>query len=499
MSTVPVPFPGDAPSRPLPGSSAARCFLALGLLLRLVHYVWNHTIWYDEAVLLFNILGKDYGRLLGPLDYEVAAPPLYLWALRSLALLVGDHPYLWRFPSFAISCLLLWRMAALARRVLRPTPAAVVVGLVAFSDAFVWLGCNVKPYILDAFLATCLLEAYVRTEDWELGRRLLLFLLLAPVLFGLSYPALFLYAGLLLAFLPQVWRARRPGVWAAYVGLAFVVALTLAALYFGPIHAQRVPGLVAGWKNKFPDLSRPASVPGWILGNTFLVFHYCYNPIGSICVLLAAAGVWWCLRHGRFDLVCLGIGPVAACLLAACAQVYPFSNNRLIAFAAPGIGVMSGLGLSVLTDARCRIRWGLMTLAALLIGPEIGLCLMHLHRPWVQPDSAGVTRFVKQHCQAGDLIASDDGTYRYYFFGEVRPMQEGAASGGDGQRVWVLVDHSTNDRRRHLARAWFAAPAWELCSETVFQGASVLLFRRGRAEETAAPVAPVHQTEGNLR
>ena len=40
-------------------------FLVLGLALRLVHYLWNHTVWYDEAGLLFNILDKGYLRLLG--------------------------------------------------------------------------------------------------------------------------------------------------------------------------------------------------------------------------------------------------------------------------------------------------------------------------------------------------------------------------------------------------------------------------------------------------
>ena len=196
---------------PCPRPSAAGWFLLLGLVLRLVHYVWNHTIWYDEAVLLSNVLGKDYFRLLGPLDYEVAAPPLYLWGLRTIALLFNDHPYVWRFPSFALSCLTLLLMGAVARRTLPPAPASLVVGLVAFSDAFVWLGCNVKPYILDAFLSTCVLYAYLETAGWAVTRRLLLFLLWAPLLLCLSYPGLFLYAALMAAFLPAVWRARRPG------------------------------------------------------------------------------------------------------------------------------------------------------------------------------------------------------------------------------------------------------------------------------------------------
>ncbi|MBY0231843.1 MAG: hypothetical protein K2W96_21385, partial [Gemmataceae bacterium] len=53
-----------------------------GIALRVVHHLLDHTIWYDESVLLFNLLDKDYLGLLGPLDHDVAAPPLYLWGMR---------------------------------------------------------------------------------------------------------------------------------------------------------------------------------------------------------------------------------------------------------------------------------------------------------------------------------------------------------------------------------------------------------------------------------
>src|SRR5262249_14923326 len=148
---------------------------------RFLHYVLDHTIWYDEAVLLANILGKDYVRLLGPLDNEVAAPPLFLWLLRTIAVVVGDQSYAWRIPFFLASSAMLLVMAALARRILQPVPAALVIGLVAFSDAFVWLGCNVKPYIFDALIASAVLYAYVRTEDWPLSKRLHLFAAAAPL------------------------------------------------------------------------------------------------------------------------------------------------------------------------------------------------------------------------------------------------------------------------------------------------------------------------------
>jgi hypothetical protein len=484
--------PGAEPTRrgARPAIDAAGWFLFLGLALRLAHYLWNHTIWYDEAVLLFNILGKDCSRLMGPLDYEVAAPPFYLWGLRAIAVAFGDHPYLWRFPSFVLSCLTLVLMTAVARRVLRPAPAALLVGMVAFSNGFVWLGCNVKPYILDACLASGLLYAYVRTEGWAPARRLLAFTAAAPLLLCASYPAVFLYAGLLLAFLPAAWRGG-VGTRAAYAGLAAAVLATFACLYLGPIRAQRVPGLVAGWMNKFPDTARPASVPGWVAGNTFLVFHYCYNPVGAGCVLLAAAGAWRCLRGGRAGLACVCLGPVAACLLAAFAKAYPYSSNRLMLFAAPGIGLMTALGApAALAAWRRRPAWAGAALAAVLLLPEAGLCLLRLHTPWVQPDGAGASRFVKEQRRPGDLVATEGGTFYYFFFGEARPLAEAAAGEAPaGRRVWVVLDQNLVAQPRDAVLSAFRGPGWELLSETRFLRASVFLFVRAGPGESARGAA----------
>ena len=487
--TLPAEEPGPTHRRGLAALSASGWFLLLGLLLRLVHYLWNHTIWYDEAALLFNIVGKDYLRLLGPLDYEVAAPPLFLWGLRAIADVFGDHSYVWRFPPFAISCLTLVLMAAMARRVLRPGPAALLIGLVAFSDAFIWLGCNVKPYILDAFLAAGILFVYVRTESWPTARRMWVFSAAAPLVLCFSYPMLFLYSGLFLAFLPVMWRERRASTWVAYLMMVAAVLIPLACLYFGPIHAQRVPGLVSGWKNKFPPWSRPASVPGWIVGNTFLVFHYCYNPIGTVCVLYVGAGVWWCLRNRRPGLACVCLAPVAICLFAACLQLYPYSNNRLIFFAAPGIGLLAGLGFSAALDSGGRRRHQVMAgLVAILLLPEIGLCSLRFYSPWDNPDSSSTARFVRQQRQPGDLIASENWSYTYAFFGEARPLKAVSSTPCcDGQRVWVLLENDgpaatqTPESRRELARSFFPSPEWELRSEKVFHSTSALMFVRAGA------------------
>ena len=99
-------------------------FLIGGTLLRVWHYALNHVIWYDEAVLLDNVLCKSYGELLGPLRSAVAAPPFYLWMLKSVHLLFGDEPDIWRALPLLAGCANLLIMVPLARAVLTPHAAA---------------------------------------------------------------------------------------------------------------------------------------------------------------------------------------------------------------------------------------------------------------------------------------------------------------------------------------------------------------------------------------
>jgi hypothetical protein len=461
-------------------------FVVTGFALRLFHYLQNYTIWYDESVLLFNVLDKDYGRLVGPLDHAVAVPPLFVWLLRAVGTAFGDYSYLWRGLPFAGSCLLLLLTHQLGRRFLSPLAALTFVGLVAVSDAHVWLGCNIKPYVFDALIGTALIYLYLATQRWPLPRRLGLFAVLAPPLMTFSYPAVFLYGGVLLAFAVVAGRARNVNVGAAYALLGLIVVGTFVVLYCGPMHDQRAAGLVAEWANKFPNWHRLETVPGWIVGNTFLVCHYCYNPIGAPCALLAILGAIRCWRAGRTDLIALCAGPMLLCLVACCVRAYPFSNNRLILFLAPGFGFLVAVGTQVAADGLRRwTRHAVPLLLCAILVPEAAYAAFRVVKPWDRPDSSGVARLIRQDRWPGDVVASDEPGYRYFFLGDLKSLSD-VADARAGQRVWVPIDHYTPDQRRAFVRQALSADTWELQAEVPFNRATAFLFVRREAGVNSA-------------
>jgi hypothetical protein len=166
--------------------------------------------------------------------------------------------------------------------------------------------------------------------------------------------------------------------------------------------------------------------------------------------------------------------------LAAFLKAYPFSNNRLILFAAPGIGAMTALGFQAIIERHGqRFRWLTPTLAIILIAPEAALMAYRVHTPWPQPDAAGVVEQVRRDMRPGDLVMSDEGNYCYLFFGSLRYLGDDDAPirpDHPGQRVWFLQDHFTANRSRLFARLRFPESDWNLETEFLRTRSNAFLF-----------------------
>src|SRR5262245_47756418 len=54
-------------------------FVALGVAARLVRYALGFPLWSDEYLLAANLLDRDFGALLRPLDNNQVAPVGFLW------------------------------------------------------------------------------------------------------------------------------------------------------------------------------------------------------------------------------------------------------------------------------------------------------------------------------------------------------------------------------------------------------------------------------------
>ena len=65
--------------------------IGFGILIRLIQYLYNRSLWADEAVLALNIVNRSYLELLQPLDYDQAAPIGFLLVEKLAVQLFGNN------------------------------------------------------------------------------------------------------------------------------------------------------------------------------------------------------------------------------------------------------------------------------------------------------------------------------------------------------------------------------------------------------------------------
>ena len=89
----------------------------LGIALRFRQYLFNRSLWFDEASLALNVVDRDVTTLLTePLAYLQTAPPGFLVAARSMVVALGPFDWALRLVPFIAGVSVVLLAVILARR-----------------------------------------------------------------------------------------------------------------------------------------------------------------------------------------------------------------------------------------------------------------------------------------------------------------------------------------------------------------------------------------------
>ncbi|HZK80019.1 MAG TPA: hypothetical protein VFC46_03110, partial [Humisphaera sp.] len=78
---------------------AAVVLICLGAIFRLRQYLACTSFWGDEAFVVMNVRLHSPVQLLGKLNWDQAAPPLFLWTLKAISTVFGQGEYAMRSVS----------------------------------------------------------------------------------------------------------------------------------------------------------------------------------------------------------------------------------------------------------------------------------------------------------------------------------------------------------------------------------------------------------------
>ena len=365
---------------------------ALGVVLRVVPFVQDRALWIDEAVLADNIVRKSYAELGQPLDHHQAAALGFLWAQKWMVSTLGNGERALRVVPLVAGLLTMPVVFLLARRLCSARGTLLSLLLVAVSDPLLYFGDEMKPYILDAFLATLVLWLAVRAV--QRGHRwgdLVALAIAGGAASWLSLPIVFVLAGTMVSMMGHalLQRDRVAFIRLLLPAAVFVISFGANFLLFIRFSAQSQV-LQDYWQTVGAFMPLPPRSVRDVLWFIETLLNYFIDPggfrsFGAVALLAVLGGVMlW--RKCQVHLALL-VAPMFVTLAAAALKKYPFATagemgehwlGRVAVFSLPAVLVLVAMGLDglarmakrngdpIIERTGHRREWALLA-AALLI------------------------------------------------------------------------------------------------------------------------------------
>ena len=440
--------------------------ISVGVVLRLLGYFRNRSLWFDEAALAVNLVERPLAGLFRPLEFHQGAPVGFLVVEKSLTSVLGPSEFALRLLPLICGLLTVFLTAVVARFYVSRSAVPFAVALVAVNPSLIYFSSEVKQYSSDALVTLLLLCTFARLaeSDWS-GRWMAALAAIGSVAIWFSHPAVFLVAGagivLLVSGRSDVRRIARLAsvltAWGASLVLLYMVSLR---------HLANDHALLDFWGQYFPPNPTGAHTLMWL----FDVFSASFHDPGGLAVLpgmglfiVGWAGLFRRNRTLGWIVFWSGVG----LLLAAFAHKYPL-GSRLLIFAVPILLLLVAEGLATVCDRLPHGNLVEVVVACLVLSlPALNAIrgVSGIRRDDIRP----VIQYVNARAAPSDdwyVYFQAQPQMRYYsdVFGMSVKWKLGSDCGGDaacyardvdsligGSRAWIIFSHvlvrdGTDDR-----------------------------------------------------
>lgn len=436
----------------------------VGVVLRLCQYLFNRSLWLDEAFLALNIIDRSLAGLVQPLDYSQAAPVGFLMLEKLVVQAFGNGDYvlrLWPFLSGTVALFLFYKVA---RRYITPESVPIALGLFALSEPLIYYSSEVKQYSSDVAITLLLLYAvfFPIQSGHSTAPRIALWAVLGATAIWFSHPSAFVLAGGGASLILSDWGRRK---WARIrqLSMAYLAwALSFVAFYF--VSLRDVGGndvLLDYWGKAFMPF--PSLDFSWYINAFFGVFEHSagllLSGIGALTFLVGCASI---LSREKETLFIL-LSPVILALFASGFHKYPFTG-RFLLFAVPALLFLIAEGAQQIRRHSSAVV-GVVLIGLLFFHP-LYLAGYHLVRPRTREEIKPVIDYVRGRMQDGDVLHlyyASEYAFKYYaarygFDDDDYVVGVDAFNWGDyvsdlGElcgdgRVWILFSHIDQEKEK---------------------------------------------------
>ena len=169
------------------------CCILGGVILHIVPYIYNRSLWVDEAMLVSSICCRSLNELIAlPLEWGQSAPAGWLYIVKILTLLFGTSETVLRICSLvtAIACIAV--LYLLLRGRIRKSYALFFTAIFSLTDRFIYYGNEAKPYMSDNLCCLLVLLFWQKYQEKKIS--LMKVIVIYSILIWFSFSAVFFVA-----------------------------------------------------------------------------------------------------------------------------------------------------------------------------------------------------------------------------------------------------------------------------------------------------------------
>lgn len=435
--------------------------IIFGFVLRFSQFLFNRSLEGDESMLALNIIHRTYLEFLRPLDFNQAAPFLFLVVEKFIVQLLGNSDIILRIFPFICGIFSLYLFYKVASYNLDGIALLIAQGLFSIIDPLIYYSTELKQYSCDIAVTLLLLLitfSLVKRKSllayFQLG-------LVGAISIWFSFTSVFVLSGIGLSLGILCLKNKN---WKDIGKILFISSIWSASFIFYYIVSLKYSSdsayLVKVWHHYF--------LPVWPFNMKTIEWYIQYlsytfkNPGGlfydGLATLTFVVGIFVFWKKQKSNLAII-ISPIVMVIVASIFHKYPF-GERLILFIVPMFiiliaeGIVEFLKGKYFNSSLC----GLLILILIFINP-LFYSIYYLKHPRTVEEIKPIMEFLQQNTKKDDIIFLYRGTvpaFNYYapYYGLVNANCISSGNFNNGIKPNWFITKEMLDSYKGMKRFW---------------------------------------------
>jgi hypothetical protein len=325
--------------------------LSAGVVLSLLQFLYNRSLWLDESCLALNIIHKNSFELLKPLDYNQVAPILFLQIEKLFSTILPHSEYGLRL--FPLLCF--WASIYFFYKIIKMQMSniyAIIFGLslFVFNNTLFYYSNEVKQYMTDVFVLLSVFYFVQKDYNKEKNKFYVLGIIGTIAIFLSNVAPIILFTCGIYLMYDDFFVTKRRKLLSLFI--VFVVWLSVFSLYYYFFIYEHPTSefMIYYWSGK--EVGITAFLPhnsirlfGAFLFTKAYMIQNMLSPSRIIIFISLVIGIVDLIKQRKIHTIILVCTPVLLHLFLSTFQLYPF-EVRLILYTLPCIIIICSIGFS---------------------------------------------------------------------------------------------------------------------------------------------------------